>query len=192
MTKHIKINDIYSGPRGWTKKLMEIHGEKKVREYWIDHGNRKAAEYFGVSPWTISHCVRKFQWTRPMENAPHILLGVARGKKDPSDYPHLEFKVPKTAMLVPQENEIQKHAYYLLKRGTFIGWCLLNSGFTYCNDIYMWLRGDPTMDWVESYEDQIQAMKEAKSRDFEPRHFNKVDTVYQYYTQRDDGFQFED
>lgn len=48
------------------------------------------------------------------------------------------------------------------------------------------------MDWVESYEDQIQAMKEAKSRDFEPRHFNKVDTVYKYYTQRDDGFQFED
>lgn len=76
-------------------------------------------------------------WTRPLEKAPNILIAVARGNAHPKDYPHLEFKVPKSAMLVPQANDIQKHAYYLLKKGTFIGWCLLNSGYTYCNDIYL-------------------------------------------------------
>lgn len=99
---------------------MENHGEDKVREYWVEHGNRKTAKHFGVPPATIDHCKIKFRWKRPMENAPHILKGIARGKAKPSDYPHLDFKVPKS-LSVLQKNDIKKHAYYLLKKGTFIG-----------------------------------------------------------------------
>lgn len=193
MKKHpIQIKKIHSGKRGWTKKLIETHGEQTVYDYWYVHGNRKSAEYFGVSPWTISHCVRKYWWTRPMENAPHILWGVARGKKPPSAYPHLTFEVPKTMRMSPHQDEIQRHAYYLLKKDTFIGWCMLNSGFTYCNDIYLWMRGDKKMDWVETYEDQIKAMQDDRSGYFEPRHYNKVKTVYTYYKNRDSGFTFDE
>ncbi len=127
-----------------------------------------------------------------MELAPHILLGVARGKTRPKDYPHLEFKVANSTMLVPQDEDIQRHAYYMMKKGTFIGWCLLNNGYTYCDNIYRWFEGDPKMDWVESYEDLIKAMKDDKSGYFLLRHFNKVETVYKHYTERTSGFLFED
>ncbi len=31
--KHTKINQIHTGPRGWTKKLLQINGEDAVRQY---------------------------------------------------------------------------------------------------------------------------------------------------------------
>lgn len=192
MKQHIKINEIHSGPRGWKSKLMEIHGEQKVREYWKEHGNRKTARHFGVPVSTIDHCKVLYRWKRPLENVPQVLKGVARGNIHPKKYPHLEFKVPNSSSFSPVKDEIQRHAYYLMKKGTFIGWCIINDGYTYCHEIYMWLRGDPKMDWVESYEDQIQAMKEDKSGYFEPRHFDKVETVYKYYSERKPGFRFED
>lgn len=101
---------------------MEVHGEQKVREYWKEHGNRKTAEHFGVSPWTITHCRKKYMWTRPLEKATNILIAVARGNAHPKDYPYLEFKVTNSKMLVPQAEDIQRQAYYLMKKGTtFIG-----------------------------------------------------------------------
>lgn len=127
-----------------------------------------------------------------MEHVPHILLGVARGNRHPSKYPHLEFTVPKQEKKGNRKDYIQRHAYYLMKKGTFIGWCILNDGHMYCRDIYMWLRGNKKMDWLESYADLIQAMKEDKSGYFLPRDFDKVETVYEYYTQRDPMFQYED
>lgn len=125
-----------------------------------------------------------------MENAPHILKGVARGNLDPKGYPHLEFKVTNSKMLVPQAEDIQRHAYYLMKKGTFIGWCLLNRWHTYCSNIYRWFEGDPKMDWVESYQDLINAMKQDKSGYFQPRHFSKVDQVYKSYIDKDPSFLF--
>ncbi len=192
MKKPIKINQIHSGPRGWTKKLIETHGEQAVYDYWYLHGNRKSAEFWGVSPWTISHCVRKFGWMRPMEKVPPILWGVARGKAHPHQYPHLTFTVPNSTHWKPPQEDIQRHAYYLIKKRTFIGFCTLNQGYTYCDNIYRWFEGDPKMDWVESYEDLIKAMKDDKSGYFEPRHFQKVETVYKHYTERTSGFYFED
>lgn len=121
-----------------------------------------------------------------MEHVPHVLLGVARGNRHPDKYPYLTFNAPS-----PRKTDIQRHAYYLMKKGTFIGWCLLNDGFTYCHDIFMWIKGDPKMDWVESYKDLIQAMKDDKSGYFEPRHFKKVDTVYAYYCDKDPFFRFD-
>jgi|GEM_PF-7084820 len=115
-----------------------------------------------------------------MEYTPHILLGVARGKKKLSAYPHLTFEVTKTTHMSPLQVEIQRHAYYLLKKGTFIGWCM-QKGYTYCTSIYLWIRGDKTMDTAESYEDLIRVMKDHKSGYFEPRHFARVDHVYKMY-----------
>lgn len=48
------------------------------------------------------------------------------------------------------------------------------------------------MDWVETYEDQIKAMQDDRSEYFEPRHYNKVKTVYAYYKNRDSGFTFDE
>lgn len=191
MQKHpIQVNKIHAGPRGWSKKLIEIHGEQAVYNYWYTHGNRKTAEYFGVTPWVISHCVRKYLWTRPLENATNILWGIARGTITPKQYPHLTFTLPGNFFGPSNDEAVQRFAYYLLKKETFIGWCLLNSWHTYCNSIFMWMRGDKKMDWVESYDDLIQAMKEDKSGYFTPRHFNKVDQVYTYYLKRETGFHY--
>lgn len=186
-----KINKTYSGPRGWTKKLLENNGEKTVRSYWIENGSRKTAYYFGVPVSTIDHCKITHQWTRPMELVPGTLLGVARGNRHPRKYPHLEFTVPKHWQKGDQKAYNQRYAYYLMKKDTFIGFCILNDGYTYCHDIYMWIRGDKKMDWVETYDDLIQAMKQDKSGYFEPRHFDKVDTVFGYYSKRDPFFQYE-
>ena len=128
-----------------------------------------------------------------MEKVPHILLGVARGKFHPHKYPHLEFKPPKIDSAPNQDNAIRIHAYLLSKKkGSFIAWCLMNTGDTYCHDIYMWFMQDPTLDWVETYDDLIQAMKGYRRSPFEPRHFDKVNTVYKAFTSRDPSFIFED
>ncbi len=67
---------------------------------------------------------------------------------------------------------------------------MLNAGHTYCNSIFMWIKGDKKMDWVESYEDLIQAMHEDKSGYFTPRHYNKVDQIHTSYLKRETGFRF--
>lgn len=191
MKTDLKINEIHSGPRGWTKKLLNVYGEDVVRDYWIEHGNRETAWHFGVPVSTIDYLKRKYRWKRPMANAPHILLGVARGNKDPWDYPHLELKVTKSTLMVPNNDDIQWEAYYQLKKGTFIGWCLLNTGYTYCNDIYLWMQGTPELDWVETKDELIQAMRQYRFSTFEPRHYRKVEDVYTHYTNRDPAFKYD-
>ncbi|MEO9476230.1 MAG: hypothetical protein ABJR05_14580 [Balneola sp.] len=56
-----------------------------------------------------------------MENVPHVLLGVARGNIHPGKYPHLEFQVLHPSSFGPTKNDYQRHAYYLMKKGTFVG-----------------------------------------------------------------------
>lgn len=190
MHKHIKINQIHSGPRGWTKKLIQIHGEQAVYTYWRDHGNRKTAEHFGVSPWTISHCANKFGWTKPMENVPHILKGVARGNINPIDYRHLEFPEVYVYPVSATKAAIQREAYALLKKGTFIGWCMKNWGSTECARIFGWIRGDKKLDSTESYQDLVKAMKAHTTKLFDSLDFEMVDEAYKQYlkdTKRNQG-----
>lgn len=189
---HTKINQVHSGPRGWTKKLLEIHGEQKVKSYWKEHGNRKTARHFGVPVSTIDHLKVSNNWKRPMEKVPHILWGIARGNSHPSEFSHLTFQVSKDSSHIADKDEIQRHAYYLIKRGTFIGWCLLNHDYTLCHKIYIRFRGDARTDWIESYEDLIEGMKSHGLIKFEQRHFNEVATLHKYYKQRDPAFRYED
>lgn len=48
------------------------------------------------------------------------------------------------------------------------------------------------MDWIESYDDLVEAMKSHRTVHFERRYFEKVETVYDYYCNRKEGFRFED
>lgn len=100
--------------------------------------------------------------------------------------------MPESQSLGADKDKIQRHAYYLLKKGTFIGWCLLNIGFPLCRKIYIWFRGNYRMDWIETYEDLIKAMKSHQLIKFEQPHFEEVATLYQYYKQRNPEFRFED
>jgi hypothetical protein len=72
-----------------------------------------------------------------MEKAHNILWGVARGKTNPKKYPYLTFNVPDGYFGPCNSNRtIPRYAYYLLKKGTFIGWCMLNSQYTYCGEVF--------------------------------------------------------
>lgn len=182
---------LQSGKKGWINKLIDTHGEQEVFDYWYNHGNRQTAYYFGVSPGVITHCVNRYSWKRPMEKTPNILWGVARGKTNPKKYPYLTFKVPDGCFgQSNSDRTIPRYAYYLLKKDTFIGWCMLNSGYTYCDNIFGWIWGGKKMDWVETYEDLIKAMKDDKSGYFEPRHFRKVTHLYDAYLKRDPSFRY--
>lgn len=120
-----------------------------------------------------------------MEKVPQILWGVARGNVHPKNYPHLEFEVPTKDGALASDTDNQKHAYCLLKEGTFIGWCLLNNSNKYCNHIYMWFKGIRKRDWVESYEDLIQAMNGDPSGYFNPQHYKNIEILYKKYSQTD-------
>lgn len=46
------------------------------------------------------------------------------------------------------------------------------------------------MDWAESYQDILQAMRDDRSGYFEERHFNKVHHVHERYQQKDPSFYY--
>lgn len=55
----------------------------------------------------------------------------------------------------------------------------------YCNHIYWWFKGNRKRDWLESYEDLIQAMNDDKSGYFKPQHYKNIEILYKQYTQTD-------
>ena len=79
---------------------------------------------------------------------------------------------------------------YKQKQGTFIGWCMLNMDYTFCGEIYLWIKSDKKMAKVKSYDHLIEAMMRDSSGYFNTTHFNKVDQVYAYYSSKDPGFHF--
>ncbi|WP_409029399.1 hypothetical protein [Gracilimonas sediminicola] len=162
-----------------------MYTKEEIYSHWCEKGTKKTAIYFGVPEPTISYCVKKFNWTRPLEYCPNILKAVARGESHPWKYPRLEFEIPDDPLFFQESERIQLHAYRLWKKGTFIGWCLQHLDVSYCSDIYLWIKGNKKMDWVESYEDLIKAMKMTSSHNFEPRHFDKVKLVNEAYRNRE-------
>jgi hypothetical protein len=61
---------------------------------------------------------------------------VARGNAKPGSYPHLTFEVPKYFREQYRSDYIRRYAYYLLKKGTFVGWCLHDTGYTYATSVF--------------------------------------------------------
>jgi len=99
--------------------------------------------------------------------------------------------MPTSAGKSADKDVIQRHAYYVLKKGTFFGWCILNHDYTLCKSIYRWFRGDSRTDWVESYVDVIDGMKSHGLIRFEQRHFDEVEKLHKKYKQQDPEFRFE-
>lgn len=116
-----------------------------------------------------------------MERVPHILIGVARGNINPIDYSNLEFPKVFVYPVSFTEVAIQRKAYALLRKGTFIGWCMQNWGSSECTRIFTWIRGDKTMDWAETIDDLKKAMREHESWGFRPIDFRIVDTAHQQF-----------
>jgi len=106
---------------------------------------------------------------------------VLRGRTSPWQYPSLDFGLEPG---MSDQRDIRKAIYLMRKKGTFIGWVLENTYYTYCQNIFLWIEGDKKMDWVCTKEELIQAMKADTSDYFVQRHYNKVEHVYQMYLER--------
>ena len=118
-----------------------------------------------------------------MEKAPHILMGVARGKLHPIDYKHLEFPKIIIYPVSATNAAIQKQAYLMRKAETFIGWCIRHTqDHSECWKIYGWIRGDQHLDGAESAEELKKAMKKHPEKWFNSEHYNLIDRIHDVYT----------